>query len=126
MMKKLIIGIALATCISTVAMAAEKEAVVGPSFPAVDFSVVTDTAYSVTTEVATTEFGVVAGYKGLELALLPAYNSDSAEISDIQLAAAYTYDLTQSFAITPYGEYHVDNEMTEVNKVVGFKTSYKF
>ena len=126
MMKKLIIGIALATCISTVAMAAEKEAVVGPSFPAVDFSVVTDTAYSVTTEVATTEFGVVAGYKGLELALLPAYNWDSAEISDIQLAVAYTYEVTSTFALTPYGEYHVDKDMTEVSKVIGIKSSFKF
>ena len=123
-MKKLIIGIALATCVSSVAMA---EAVTPYKIlPPVDFSVVSDTAYNVTTEVASTEFGVVAGYEGIELALLPVYDWDSAEISDIQLAADYTYEVTSTFALTPYGEYHVDKDMAEVSKVIGIKSSFKF
>jgi hypothetical protein len=124
MMKKLIIGIALATCVSSVAMA---EAVKPYKvLPPVDFSVVTDSYYNVNTEVASTEFGVVAGYKGVELALLPVYDWDNAEISDIQFAGAYTYDVTSTFALTPYGEYHVDKDMTEVSKIIGIKTSFKF
>ena len=124
MMKKLIIGIALATCVSSVAMA---EAVKPYKvLPPVDFSVVTDSYYNVNTEVASTEFGVVAGYEGIELALLPVYDWDSAEISDIQLAAAYTYEVTSTFALTPYGEYHVDKDMAEVSKVIGIKSSFKF
>ena len=123
-MKKLIIGIALATCVSSVAMA---EAVTPYKIlPPVDFSVVSDTAYNVTTEVASTEFGVVAGYEGIELALLPVYDWDSAEISDIQFAGAYTYDVTSTFSLTPYGEYHVDKDMAEVSKIIGIKTSFKF
>jgi|TARA_R110000824_G_C14720229_1_gene624994 hypothetical protein len=126
MMKKLIIGIALATCVSSVAMAEAVTVAPYKILPPVDFSVVSDTAYNVTTEVASTEFGVVAGYEGIELALLPVYDWDSAEISDIQLAAAYTYEVTSTFALTPYGEYHVDKDMTEVSKVIGIKSSFKF
>ena len=124
MIKELIIGVALATCVSSVAIA--EVAAPYKILPPVDFSVMTDTAYNVTTETASTEFGVVAGYEGVEIALLPVYDWDSAEISDIQLSAAYTYEITSAFALVPYGEYHVDKDMTEVSKIVGIKTIYKF
>ncbi len=47
-MKKLMIGVALATCISSVAMAEEKK--VSSALPKIDMSFVTDTEHNVTQE----------------------------------------------------------------------------
>ena len=58
-MKKLLIAAALATSISTVALAEEKK--VSSVLPKIDISVVSDSEYNATQETAATEFGVVAG-----------------------------------------------------------------
>ena len=120
-MKKLIIGIALATGISTVAMAEEKAAL-----PAIDLSFVTDTSRNVTQKTTATDFGVVAGIKGFSISLLPSYSWDSKEVSDIEFAAKYAYALNDNISIVPYGEIHVDKDFNKGDKVVGVKTKYKF
>ena len=62
-MRKLLIATSLATSISTVALAEEKK--VPSVLPKIDISVVSDSEYNVTQETAATEFGLVAGLKGL-------------------------------------------------------------
>ncbi len=120
-MNKLIIGIALATGISTVAMAEEKA-----SLPAIDMSFVTDTSRNVTQKTTATEFGVVAGVQGFTLSLLPSYSWTDEKVSDIEFGAQYAYALNDNISIVPYGEIHVDKDFNKGDKVVGVKTSYKF
>jgi len=120
-MKKLIIGIALATGISTVAMAEEKAAI-----PAIDLSFVTDTSRNMTQETTATEFGMVAGVKGFTLSFLPSYSWTDKKISDIEFAAKYTYAVNETFDIVPYGEIHVDKDLKKGDKLIGIKTKYKF
>ena len=123
-MKKLIIGIALATSISTVAMAEDKAVL--PAMPNIDMSFVTDTERNTTKETTTTKFGIVAGIKGFKLSALPKFSWDKEEISNIELAAGYTFDVTDSFGITPYGEVNYDNDLNTGDKIIGLKTRYKF
>ena len=126
-MRKLLIataGALLAACISTVALAEEKK--VPSILPKIDISVVSDSEYNVTQETAATEFGVVAGLKGLELSLLPTWSWDDAEVSNIEMALGYTYNVNDSFAITPYAEINANKNLNFGDKIIGVKTSYKF
>ena len=123
-MKKLIIGTALAACISTAAMAQDKAVL--PALPKIDMSFVTDTEHNVTKETTATEFGVVAGLKGFGLSVLPNFSWDTEEISNIEFAARYTFDITDSFGITPYGELNFNKEFDSGDRVIGMKTKYKF
>ena len=123
-MNKLLIAAALATSISTVALAEEKK--VPSILSKIDISVVSDSEYNATQETAATEFGVVAGLKGLELSLLPTWSWDDAEVSNIELALGYTYNVNDTFAITPYAEINANKSFTFGDKIVGIKTSYKF
>ena len=123
-MKKLLIATALAISISTGALAEEKT--VTSVLPKIDLSVVSDTEYNGTQETSATEFGVVAGVKGFKVSLLPKWSWDDVEVSNIELALGYTYDVNDSFAITPYAEINANKSFTFGDKIVGVKTSYKF
>ena len=123
-MRKLIIGVALATSISTVAIAEEKS--VPSVLPKIDISIVSDTERNVTQETTTTKFGVVAGIKGFDLSVLPKFSWDDEEISNIELAGGYTFNVTDSFGITPYGKVNFDNDFSTGDQIIGVKTRYKF
>lgn len=123
-MKKLMIGVALATCISSVAMAEEKK--VSSVLPKIDMSFVTDTERNVTQETTATEFGVVAGIKGFDLSVKPSFSWDDSEISNVEFWGGYTFDVNESFGITPYGEVNFNNDFETADKIVGVKTEYKF
>ena len=123
-MKKLMIGVALATCISSFAMAEEKK--VSSVLPKIDMSFVTDTERNVTQETTSTKFGVVAGIKGLDLSVKPSFSWDDSEISNVEFYGGYTFDVNESFGITPYGEVNFNNDFETADKIVGVKTEYKF
>ena len=123
-MKKLMIGVALATCISSVAMAEEKK--VSSVLPKIDMSFVTDTERNVTQETTSTKFGVVAGIKGFDLSVKPSFSWDDSEISNVEFRGGYTFDVNESFGITPYGEINLNNDFETADKIVGVKTEYKF
>ena len=123
-MKKLMIGVALATCISSFAMAEEKK--VSSVLPKIDMSFVTDTERNVTQETTTTKFGVVAGIKGFDLSVKPSFSWDDSEISNVEFWGGYTFDVNESFGITPYGEVNFNNDFETADKIVGVKTEYKF
>jgi hypothetical protein len=118
------IGVALATCISSVAMAEEKK--VSSILPKIDMSFVTDTEHNVTQETTSTEFGVVAGIKGFDLSVKPSFSWDNSEISNVEFWGGYTFDVNESFGITPYGEVNFNNDFETADKIVGVKTEYKF
>jgi len=120
-MKKLIIGIALATGLSTAAIAEEKALL-----PAVDLSFVTDTKRNVTQKTTATEFGVVAGVKGFTLSLLPKYSWTDKKVSDIEFGAKYKFALNDQVSLVPYGEIHVDKDFNKGDKIIGVKTAFKF
>ena len=123
-MKKLMIGVALATCISSVAMAEEKK--VSSVLPKIDMSFVTDTERNVTQETTSTKFGVVAGIKGFDLSVKPSFSWDDSEISNVEFWGGYTFDVNESFGITPYGEINLNNDFETADKIVGVKTELKF
>jgi hypothetical protein len=123
-MRKLLIATALATSISTVALAEEKK--VPSVLPKIDISIVSDTERNVTQETTTTKFGVVAGIKGFDLSVLPKFSWDDEEISNIELAGGYTFNVTDSFGITPYGKVNFDNDFSTGDQIIGVKTRYKF
>ena len=123
-MKKLIIGVVLATCISSVAMAEEKK--VSSVLPKIDMSFVTDTERNVTQETTSTKFGVVAGIKGFDLSVKPSFSWDDSEISNVEFWGGYTFDVNESFGITPYGEVNYDNDLNTGDKIIGVKTRHKF
>ena len=121
-MKKLIIGIALATGLSTAAIAEEKAML--PT--GVDLSFVTDTERNVTQKTTATEFGVVAGVKGFTLSLLPTYSWTDEKVSDIEFGAKYMLALNDQVSLVPYGEIHVDKDFNKGDKDIGVKTEFKF
>ena len=123
-MRKLLIATALATSISTVALAEQKK--VPSVLPKIDISIVSDTERNVTQETTTTKFGVVAGIKGFDLSVLPKFSWDDEEISNIELAGGYTFNVTNSFGITPYGKVNFDNDFSTGDQIIGVKTRYKF
>jgi len=118
------IGVALATCISSFAMAEEKK--VSSVLPKIDMSFVTDTERNVTQETTSTKFGVVAGIKGFDLSVKPSFSWDDSEISNVEFWGGYTFDVNESFGITPYGEVNFNNDFETADKIVGVKTEYKF
>ena len=121
-MRKLLIATALATSISTVALAEEKK--VPSVLPKIDISIVSDTERNVTQETTTTKFGVVAGIKGFDLSVLPKFSWDDEEISNIELAGGYTFNVTDSFGITPYGKVNFDNDFSTGDQIIGVRTRY--
>ena len=51
---------------------------------------------------------------------------DDSKISDIELSAGYTITVFDTVDVTPYGEIHFNDSFATGDKIIGFKTSYKF
>jgi len=145
-MNKLIIGVVLATSISTVALAAPVGTVVAsppkvmavtpaPAAPVntqwtkwktnLDMSFVTDTERNITQETSATEFGIVAGVRSFSFSLLPTYSWTDSEISNIEFIADYTLSVNDRMNIIPYGEINLDNNLDAGDKIIGIKTTYE-
>lgn len=123
-MTKTIITLVAALGISSTALANEPQK---PNpMDMVDLAIVTDTEYDIDGETTNTEFGMVAGVKGLSLSLLPNYDWDDSEVDTIEVGLKYDWKITKSFTITPYGTYNVDTDITEQGKTIGVKTRYSF
>ena len=95
-------------------------------FPKIDLSAVTDTAYNTKTEVATTEFGIVAETLGFAVSTLPTWNFDTSDFSNIELALSYDIEVADSFKLSPYGEVNYNNDLDRGDTVIGIKSEYKF
>ena len=125
-MTKVIIVLAAVLGLSTTTLAADKKVQTVDPMSKVDFAIVSDTEYDIDAETSTTEFGVEAGMEGLTLSLLPKYDWDNSEVSNIQLGLSYDVKLTDTFTITPYGEYNVDSDLEEKGKIVGVRSRFTF
>ena len=90
------------------------------------FAIVSETEHNIDAETTNTEFGLTAEKNGLTLSLLPNYDWDKEEINNIELGISYDVEVTKSFSIVPYGEYHVDNSFNEKSKIIGLRTAFKF
>ena len=110
--------------LTSTAIAADNKDVA--SFPKIDLSAVTDSAYNTKTEVATTEFGIVAETLGFAVSALPTWNFDTSEISNIEFSLSYDIEVADSFNLSPYGEINYDNDFDRGDTVIGIKTEYKF
>ena len=92
----------------------------------IDFAFVSETEHNIDAETTYTEFGVELGSKGFTLSFLPNWYWDDKEIDNIQLGLSYDYALTKSFTLSPYGEYNVDNDLKEKDKIIGLRTRVTF
>ena len=115
-MNKFLIILSASVLLTSTAIAADKKPV--STFPKIDLSAVTDTAYNTKTEVATTEFGIVAETLGFAVSALPKWNFDTSEISNIELALSYDIEISDSFKLSPYGEVNYDNDLERGDTVV--------
>ena len=125
-MTKTIIAFAVAIGLSTSVLAAEKKVPPVNRVSGIDLAIVSDTEYNIDAETTNTEFGVTAGTNGFTLSLLPNYDWDNKEVDNIQFGLSYDLDISDSLTVMPYGEYNVDNDFEEKNKIIGLKTKYKF
>ena len=125
-MTKTIIAFAVAIGLSTNVLAAEKKVPSVNPVSGIDLAIVSDTEYNIDAETTNTEFGVTAGTNGFILSLLPNYDWDNKEVDNIQFGLSYDLDISDSLTVMPYGEYNVDNDFEEKNKIIGLKTKYKF
>lgn len=55
----------------------------------------------------------------------PTYDITGSKLDNIEFSAGYNFALTDNATITPYGEYNVDKDFSEVSKVVGVKAELK-
>ena len=92
----------------------------------IDMSIVTDTSYNNDTEQTATEFGAIVGFQKIELSLLPTYNWETKEITDIEISASYTINVMDNISVTPYGELHYDDDLERGTEIVGVKTKFNF
>ena len=125
-MTKTIIAFAVAIGLSTSVLAAETKVPPVNPVSGIDLAIVSDTEYNIDAETTNTEFGVTAGTNGFTLSLLPNYDWDNKEVDNIQFGLSYDLDISDSLTVMPYGEYNVDNDFEEKNKIIGLKTKYKF
>ena len=125
-MTKTIIAFAVAIGLSTSVLAAEKKVPPVNPVSGIDLAIVSDTEYNIDAETTNTEFGVTAGTNGFILSLLPKYDWVNKEVDNIQFGLSYDLDISDSLTVMPYGEYNVDNDFEEKNKIIGLKTKYKF
>lgn len=117
-MSKTLIAVALAAFISAPALAQDAPTSKLPG----SLAVVSETERSIENKTTVTEFGLAWENKGLSLGLLPTYNWDNKEISNIEYSAAYTINLNDKLAIEPYGQYHTNKDFEESDKIVGIRT----
>ena len=92
----------------------------------IDMSIVTDTSYNNDTEQTATEFGAIVGFQKIEMSLLPTYNWETKEITDIEISASYTINVMDNISVTPYGELHYDDDLERGAEIVGVKTKFNF
>ena len=92
----------------------------------IDTSIVSDTSYNNDTEQTVTEFGAIVGFQKIEMSLLPTYNWETKEITDIEISASYTINVMDNISVTPYGELHYDNDLERGAEIVGVKTKFNF
>ncbi len=92
----------------------------------IDMSIVSDTSYNNDTEQTATEFGAIVGFQKIEMSLLPTYNWETKEITDIEISASYTINVMDNISVTPYGELHYDNDLERGAEIVGVKTKFNF
>jgi|TARA_Y100000592_G_scaffold41655_1_gene66052 opacity protein-like surface antigen len=122
MIKAFIIS-AVVLGLSATTVAAE---VKNPSSKKINFAVISETEHNFDAETTNTEFGLTAAKNGFKVSFLPNWNWDDKEIDNIQLGLSYDYALTKSFTLSPYGEYNVDNDLKEKDKIVGLRTKFTF
>ena len=123
-MNKFLMILAASVLLTSTAIAADNKDVTG--LPKIDLSAVTDSAYNTKTEVATTEFGIVAESLGFAVSALPKWNFDTSKISNIELALSYDYKVADNFTLSPYGEVNYDEDFERGDTIIGIKTEYKF
>lgn len=121
-MKKFLMIFAAGVFATSTAMAADPVS----TSPKIVISAVTDTEYNTKTEVATTEFGIVAEAEGLTLSALPKYNFDTSEIANIEFGVYYTAKMNDDFSLVPYAEVNYDNDFDRGDTIIGVKTKYSF
>ena len=92
----------------------------------IDTSIVTDTSYNNDTEQTATEFGAIVGFQKIEMSLLPTYNWETKEITDIEISSSYTINVMDNISVTPYGELHYDDDLERGAEIVGVKTKFNF
>ena len=92
----------------------------------IDTSIVSDTSYNNDTEQTATEFGAIVGFQKIEMSLLPTYNWETKEITDIEISASYTINVMNNISVTPYGELHYDDDLKRGAEIVGVKTKFNF
>ena len=97
-----------------------------PSSKKIDFALISETEHNIDAETTFTEFGIEASKKGFTVSFLPNWGWDDKEIDNIQLGLSYDYTLTKSFTLSPYGEYNVDNDFKEKDKIIGLRTKLNF
>ena len=92
----------------------------------IDMSIVSDTSYNNDTEQTATEFGAIVGFQKIEMSLLPTYNWETKEITNIEISASYTINVMDNISVTPYGELHYDDDLERGAEIVGVKTKFNF
>ena len=90
-----------------------------------NLAIVSDVEYSIEKETTVIESGLEYANKGLTLSLLPSYDWDKEEVSNVEIAASYDISVTDQITISPYGEYHTDKDFETSDKIIGFKTKIK-
>lgn len=120
-MKISIIAAALAALIvSGGAYAADAPAV--PAKIPGSLAIVTDIERSIENETTKIEAGLEYSNQGLNLSFKPKYDWDAEEVSNIEFAASYDIKLGDKITISPYGEYHTNDEFEATDKVIGIKS----
>lgn len=91
----------------------------------IDFSISSDTAYSLETERFLNETTLGAGIMGVDLSAEFAFDIDETSYEGVVLGAEYGMDMF-GLSIAPYAEYSMDGDNEHVDTVVGLKTSKTF
>jgi opacity protein-like surface antigen len=118
-MSKILIGTVAAVAFTSAAYAQDPAA---PSANPFSVTLSADTSYNLDSEVTQTEFeGKVSVFGGF-VGLSPTYNFTDQEVSDIELKLGYDIDVTDKLTVTPYGEYHMDQDFNGGDRIVGVKT----
>lgn len=91
----------------------------------IDFSISSDTAYSLETERFLNETTLGTGIMGVDLSAEFAFDIDETSYEGVVLGAEYGMDMF-GLSIAPYAEYSMDGDNEHVDTVVGLKTSKTF
>lgn len=91
----------------------------------IDFTISTDTAYSLETEAILNETTLGVGAMGLDLSAEIQFNVDETSYEGVTLGAEYGVNVV-GLTIAPYAEYSMDGDSEHVDTVVGLKASKTF